>query len=247
MGVKELGPYSDSFFDGIDEGCFRSAEVIVPLVYELVRPRSVVDVGCGRGLWLRAFRQNGVESILGIDGDYVSRDKLAIPAECFRAVNLAERIKLNEHFDLAVSLEVAEHLPKSRATPLVQELTDLASVVVFSAAIPAQRGTNHINEQWPWYWQALFSERGFRLLDPIRPRVRHDKRVQWWYRQNLVIYASDEAIAKSPVLASHITNESLEWVHVSLLQQFESVRGLGRELPRAIAGATRRRMVRRGK
>ena len=247
MAAKQLRPYSDAFFDGIDEGSSRSAEVIVPLVCELVRPRSVVDVGCGRGVWLRAFSQNGVESILGLDGDYVSSEKLAIPDECFRAQNLAHRIRLDRRFDLAVNLEVAEHLPESRAAGLVEELTHLASIVLFSAAIPGQTGTDHINEQWPWYWQALFSERGFRLLDPIRPRIRHDKRVKWWYRQNLLIYASDEAIANTPALQPHITSEPLEWVHVSLVQHSKTVRALGRELPKALASAARRRLVRRGK
>src|SRR5947208_726543 len=115
MLIQKLTPYSNSFFDQIDQWALSSAQVIVPLVWEVIRPQSVVDVGCGRGLWLNTFGQQGVEAILGLDGDYVSREKLTIPVEYFRAMNLDEPFELDRYFDLAISLEVAEHLPARSA------------------------------------------------------------------------------------------------------------------------------------
>ena len=77
---------------------------------DLLGPRSVVDVGCGRGAWLRSFQQHGVQKILGFDGDYVKHRDLCIHPKHFRAVDLAARIHTADTFDLAVCLEVAEHL-----------------------------------------------------------------------------------------------------------------------------------------
>ena len=193
-GTNSTRSYSDSFFDELNEGSNRSAEVIVPLVCELVKPRSVIDVGCGRGLWLRAFLQHGVTSILGLDGDYISREKLAIPAECFRAVNLAEPFQLDQRFDLAISLEVAEHLPARGAADFVKRITRTAPFILFSAAVPAQGGAHHLNEQWPWYWERLFRAQGFLQLDPIQRYIRDDPKVDWWYRQNVYLYAAEERV-----------------------------------------------------
>ena len=45
-----------------------SAAAIVPVIVELVSPRSVIDVGWGAGLWLAEFERAGVVDLMGIDG-----------------------------------------------------------------------------------------------------------------------------------------------------------------------------------
>jgi SAM-dependent methyltransferase len=185
---EKQNPYTEEFFRHITEGAAASAAVVVPLVMSLIRPRSVVDVGCGTGAWLSAFRSAGVERIVGVDGDYVNRESLLIPGECFSAANLTEGVALDETFDLCMSLEVAEHLPASAAPGFVASLANLAPVVLFSAAVPGQTGAGHFNERWPDYWMALFAEHGYLQLDPFRHQLWHDARVAWWYRQNLFLY-----------------------------------------------------------
>ena len=113
---------------------------MVPLVLQLLPVRSVVDVGCGDGSWLVVFRKLGVKEILGIDGEYVDPGLLQIPQDCFQAFDLAKPFSLGRVFDLAVSLEVAEHLPAECAPGFVECLTRLAPSVLFSAAIPFQGG-----------------------------------------------------------------------------------------------------------
>src|SRR5215204_4952574 len=104
-------PYGVRFYNDQRSGSLRSAQVIVPLVTALIRPRSVVDVGCGIGTWLKVFSEAGVEDYLGLDGDYVTRDQLLIEPMHFQAADLANPPKLERTFDLAVCLEVGEHLP----------------------------------------------------------------------------------------------------------------------------------------
>jgi SAM-dependent methyltransferase len=111
MPEREAVPYTGEFYRDHREVSLRSARVIVPLVLRLVQPRSVVDVGCGTGTWLSVFREHGVTDVLGMDGEWVDPAGLAIPEARFRAVDARRPLPVDRRFDLAVSLEVAEHLP----------------------------------------------------------------------------------------------------------------------------------------
>ena len=91
-------------------------------------------------------------------------------------------------------LEVAEHLPESSAKPLIETLCRVAPLVLFSAAVPRQGGTHHINEQWPSYWVPMFSAAGFHCIDVLRSAIWSVPEVEWWYRQNLLLFASEEAL-----------------------------------------------------
>ena len=192
--------YSEAFFAQQSDGSHRSAAVVVPMVLESVRPRSVVDVGCGVGTWLSVVIESGIADVLGVDGDYVNRDRLRIPADRFQARDLTKVVHLDRTFDLAFCMEVAEHIPPESADNIVETLAGLAPVVVFSAAIPFQGGTEHVNEQWPEYWAEKFAARGFIAIDLLRPRLWNDPRVECYYAQNVVVYAKPEAVSANPRL-----------------------------------------------
>ena len=130
--------YNSEFFDRHRDGSRRSAVIAVPLLIDLFEPRSVLDVGCATGVWLSVFQEHGVEDILGIDGPWIEQRQREIPDVFFREYDLTKPVALERTFDLALCLEVAEHLPAEAGPGLVQSLTALAPVVVFSAAIPGQ-------------------------------------------------------------------------------------------------------------
>ena len=141
-----------------------SARVVVPMVIELTHPSSVLDVGCGRGAWLSAFIANGIEQVVGLDGDYIKPSTLLFPADRFRPTNLSIKFEIPpDRFDLAICLEVAEHLPAPNSRHLVRQLTSAASQVLFSAAPPGQGGGGHINCKPLSYWRKIFEE--FRIQD----------------------------------------------------------------------------------
>jgi SAM-dependent methyltransferase len=196
-----MSPYDPEYFEAIQEDARRSARRMVPLVLELVGARSVVDVGCGDGTWLSVFAQHGIDDLLGIDGAHVDRARLVVPTDRFLARDLAQPFALDRTFDLAVSLEVGEHLPETAADGFVGSIARLAPVVVFSAAVPHQTGTHHVNERWPEYWAARFARHGFAAIDALRPRLWDDEDVAWWYAQNTIVYARDEAVSTRPALA----------------------------------------------
>lgn len=201
--------YTNSFYERIRNGATRSAEVVAPLVLQLLPVSSVVDVGCGDGSWLAAFRRLGVGEVLGVDGDYVDRSLLQIPRECFRALDLTEPFNLGRTFDLAMSLEVAEHLSPEAAPHFVESLTALAPCVLFSAAIPFQGGDHHVNEQWPDTWAALFKERGFLPVDFVRRQIWKNDAVEWWYAQNILLFVQAGLIEGNASLKAEFEKTSL--------------------------------------
>ena len=162
--------------------------MVVPLVIDLVRPRNVVDVGCGTGAWLSVFISEGISDVIGIDGDYIDRALLRIPEDRFDARDLEQTLRLERRFDLVTSLEVAEHLSPEAAENFVESLVSLGDVVLFSAAVPAQGGHHHLNEQWPSYWADLFAAHNYVAIDCIRSRIWDDPHVDWWYAQNSILY-----------------------------------------------------------
>ena len=125
------------------------------------------------------------------------------------------------------------------AGTLVRFLTNAAPIVVFSAAIPGQRGTAHINEQWPEFWRDLFATRGYQRLDPIRRLILGDSRVEWWYQQNIFIFASEDAIESHPKLSAGHRATPLELIHSNLLKEVTRERTLS-ELVKALPAAIRR-------
>ena len=188
--------YNDRFFDAQSDSSARSAARVVPLVNGIVQTTSVLDVGCGIGTWLAAWAAQGVDDIIGVDGDYVDRAALRIPTDRFLPRDLERPLDLGRRFDLVSTLEVAEHISPAHASNFIESLVRHGDVVLFSAAIPGQRGTAHINEQWPSYWADLFAAHDYQRIDAIRPAIWQDSEVCFWYRQNMLIFANETGVGR---------------------------------------------------
>ncbi|MEP6519110.1 glycosyltransferase [Microcoleus vaginatus] len=209
---NQQSSYTRNFYQLIGEGTRTSAREIIPLLLDLLQPilpKSVVDVGCGTGSWLAAFHKLGIADCLGIDGDYVDRTLLEIPLNQFQSADLKQPLQINRKFDLAISLEVAEHLPATCAENFVHSLTQLAPVILFSAAIPFQGGVEHVNEQWPQYWAYYFQQNGFAVIDCLRKKIWNNEKVEPWYAQNILIFVKQEYLSKYPRLVNEYQNTDL--------------------------------------
>jgi SAM-dependent methyltransferase len=187
--------YTERFFSDIQASGVKSAERVVPFIVDLLSPSKVIDVGCATGYWLAAFASAGVETVRGLDGDYVDRTSLLIDQVSFTSHDLRRLpLPVDDHYDLAVCLEVAEHLPAMVARSLVAELVRLAPAVLFSAAIPGQgahgRAVGHVNERWQSYWAELFESYDYRQIDLVRPMFWNDTTIDVIYRQNAFVYTN---------------------------------------------------------
>lgn len=204
-------PYNRAFYRSIAAKSLRAAEAIAPLLAPL-GIRSVVDFGCGSGTWLRAFRAGGAETVYGIDQfDPAGVEMLIAPGE-YRRADLTGELRLGRDYDLAISLEVAEHLLPQASRTLVANLVRASGRVLFSAATPGQGGVDHVNERPLADWVALFAEHGYAASDFVRAGIaERGLEVEPWYRYNTLFFFREADAASLPaVVAAHRVRDARE-------------------------------------
>ena len=242
--------YGRRFYRQMEDESFEGYLALVRPLLELVAANSAVDFGCGTGGWLAALAANGVVDVLGVDGPWVPQDMLKIPSSQFRCHDLTKPLTLERRFDLAMSLEVAEHLPASSADAFVALVASAAPAVLFSAAIPGQGGVDHINEQWPSYWAEKFKLHGYLPIDTLRSAIWNETRIASCVRQNVILYVDESLIASSPALADARAATNDDRLHLVHPDEFTkvtdprvmSLRRTVREVPGVIVGALSRRV-----
>lgn len=234
--------YKSKFYRARHQSTALSAETILSIVInKLPEVSSTVDFGCGVGTWLSVLKEKGVKEILGLDGAWVEEKFLEIPQKNFQRADFEQRIKLEKKYDLAISLEVAEHLRSKYAETFIDNLTNASDFILFSAAIPFQGGKNHVNEQWPSYWENLFNHKGYIVLDCIRKEVWNEKNISTWYRQNTLLFIKKERIKDLNLSERDIQNCSrsqIDLVHpemfLSKMHQMYTIKGSWKSFRRAV-------------
>jgi len=184
--------YTNAFYAQHLSGSASSARSILGQLVGYLSPSSILDVGCGQGTWLRAAHELGIRDLHGFDGTYVDTRALLIDPSHFTATDLRGEFSTSRRFDLTVSVEVAEHLPITRAESFVRDLCRTSDVVLFSAATPYQGGEDHLNEQWPEYWGILFRRHGYRCFDLFRSEFWAGPEVESWYAQNAFLFVKSD-------------------------------------------------------
>lgn len=218
-------------------------------------PASLLDVGCGTGIWLRAALECGVTDILGLDGVDIQSDQVLIPSDCFRIENFTKPIDLGRRFSAIICLEVAEHLEERYADILLDTLARHSDRIIFSAACPGQPGQHHVNCQWPAWWQKRFNDRGYYCDDELRWRLWDDSILEPWYRQNAFVARREaDRAGREPRLKAVIHPEMVPHVTVALHSSGAFMNSLAngamplsqsaRALSRGIAAKIRRKVSR---
>ncbi len=177
--------YDDTFYENEGIVAAESAVHVIPWMQEHYPFRTVIDIGGGTGEWAKVAR--------GPRGTAATVVDLGVPWRCqAMGVEHIEGDLVNgwpcSGYDLAICLEVAEHLPESTGPLLIEGLAQ-APTVLFSAATPGQLGVNHINCQPHDYWHAEFAKHG------MTPRYIGDQfsdPVADFYRRNMFVYTKAE-------------------------------------------------------
>jgi SAM-dependent methyltransferase len=181
-----VSKYTASYYDSITESIQPAKDAVFGFLRNHNIPHNtILDIGCGIGQWHH-------NEYYGVDYRVKEKD-LLIPKENYLDLNLEEispsALPYDEHFDLVLCLEVAEHLSESIADTLVETLCEYGHSVLFSAAIPYQTGVGHINEQWQSYWADKFKYRGFYPFKaPIKDYLFDMDEVPIWYRNNMILF-----------------------------------------------------------
>lgn len=185
--------YDKNFYEGQRNHSRISASKIIPYVLEMIAPiniKSVVDFGCGVGGWLAECKIcNPSTEVLGLDFGNANPEQFYIDVDReFRKTDLTAKVDLNKKFDLALSVECAEHLNEKYANVLIDNMCRHSDIIIFGAAIPGQGGVEHVNEQLQSYWVEKFKHRKYDCYDIIRPYFWEDNDIESWYRQDTFVF-----------------------------------------------------------
>ncbi|MFV8226703.1 methyltransferase domain-containing protein [Christiangramia aquimixticola] len=191
--MGNLNDYNKYFYEKQLLESKKSAEEIVPLINNWIHPTSVVDIGCGVGAWLDVWKRHNADiEVKGIDAKFVDKSLLLIDAFTeFEEFDLNLNLSPKKKYDLAMCLEVAEHLTATRANSFINDLTQFSDIILFSAAIPGQEGTDHVNEQFLDYWIKIFEENDYSCYDTLRPLIWDKTEISWWFKQNIVLFVKN--------------------------------------------------------
>ena len=164
---------------------------------------SVVDFGCGIGTYLELFKNFGCE-VRGFDYGYTFAkdlyERVGLKEDEVSFGDVTKDIPLTKKYDVAMSIEVAEHIPCSKSDTLVSNLVNATdNMIFFSAAGKGQGGLGHINcQDMVEFWYPKFMDRGWVLypdslsllekMNPVDKPSKDPSSVWSWVYSNLRVF-----------------------------------------------------------
>lgn len=197
FGASPDAVYTAAFYDG--GGFARTDETAAAIASYLIQrfnPRSVLDLGCGMGHYLQYFAANGCRAV-GVEGSAAGLARIPDTVLAMQH-DLRKPLIVNQRFDLVMSVEVAEHVPKKYSRTLVRSLCRHSNgLIVFTAAPPGTPGDDHINCRERSFWDSLFEEQGFTFnQDESRSMAEFARAggVARWFQDWAYIYSSIDCV-----------------------------------------------------
>jgi len=200
-----------------------SSKRIIELFPDFFHPKSILDIGCGTGEWLRSFQEKYLScKIFGIDGDWVKPHDLVCKNINFINMDLKHELSsvvLDKKYDLVCCLETITDLSENRGKILIKEITKITKLCLFSSGTPVQNHGPHVNIQWQSYWHSLFEQNGFVALDFIRSKTWNDPSVGPWYSQNCFLFVEKSWLKENLKWQNHVSNIKIptDIIHPKLL------------------------------
>ena len=230
-----------------------AATIVTRIIDRYLDPQSVLDIGCGNGVWLDVLRDGGRRYVQGIGEDAYALHDLAIDPAQILIASLDRPLTLNRTFDLVVCLEGPDQVEPRFAEVLVNNCVRHADAVLFSTVLSDDADpTAGLADSSDW--AAAFHRHGFVDVDLIRPLIWHDPRIPFWQRQGLRLFLKHD-LPRLPILQaeaaraidfSPLTQTKSAWPYaVSFAAELDGRRGdelIGRlawqadQLNRALAG-----------
>ncbi len=189
--------YDRNFFE--DEASYRyftdkQIDAFAEEITVRLQPHTAIDLGCGMGMYLLALRNRGVK-VIGFDASLYAAQNVNPEVPIFVA-DLTRPFRSNQQWDVAICFEVAEHLPYSRTSILVETLCSLSNIILFTAAGPNQPGIDHLTLQPKSFWDRLYQQNGFLLEKKLTQQFLdflNSIEAPDWFCNNFSIYVNPKS------------------------------------------------------
>jgi hypothetical protein len=182
--------YTTAFHKAIENDEIPQAGRLGVYIKRYIAPNCFYDFGCSTGIYLKEVQIN--QPTIHSIGFEFSEDAVK-NAVCPNVVQKDLTVPLELTYvpnTLGLCLEVLEHIDDAHWKPVLENITNLCDRVIFSAAVPGQGGTGHINCRPKIDWIKRFHELGWvvdldatkHLLDYIQKGYH-----MGWFRNNVMI------------------------------------------------------------
>ncbi len=197
LGYKyNLKVYDQEFFNSNKDEGLKMASWFIPALKKVTGFNSIIDIGCGTGHYLRYCLDNGITDVFGLEGSPHAFESLLVDKNIVVMHDLRKPYTFSRKWDIAISIEVAEHVDKLYTNNYIKILTDSSNIVILTAAQPGQGGTAHVNEQTPEWWKEKFGKFGFTLDEEATNHLKNEIRnakanggyVTDWFEPNILIF-----------------------------------------------------------
>jgi hypothetical protein len=212
-----------------------SAKYIIDEIFQYFESStSFIDYGCGLGAWASVFESKGIQKFKCFDHPTLPKEKLLIQnKENFFPMDLEYELPEISKVDFCICIEVLEHFSDTKGRDIINFLTSSSDLILFSAAIPNQKGVGHINEQRHNYWHNIFQSKGFMFYDGFKSELfKHENEIKFFHLQNMFIYYNDSN--KHLFLGHHnVSSQRFELVARDIIEKPLGISDLFKELPKA--------------
>ena len=134
-------------------------DLIAERIVSDIQAKTVLDAGCAMGFLVECLRRRGIDAY-GVDiSEYaIGNVHQDVRQYCWVGSVLDP---LPQRYELIVSIEVLEHLPKLESELALSNLCRYTDDVLFSSSPCDYKEATHLNVQPPEYWAELFARQGF--------------------------------------------------------------------------------------
>lgn len=181
--------YPARFFARRDKLHWR-APILCGAIQRILKPTSVVDVGCATGDLVKGFIELGIEAT-GLEGSEAVAPYLVCDAKDILLHDLRrpiedtrgwldtfifskDRHKKMNPYSLVTCFEVAEHIEPEFADVFLDNLCFFSNRILMSAAGPGQGGVHHVNCQPFEYWRDKMAARGYAMNENVYAQLRKE-------------------------------------------------------------------------
>jgi len=187
--IKEIN--ENGFWNDTQEfHCFDEKLCSTIIEFSKSKIKNIIDIGCGNGSYVKKFLDSNFECI-GYDGNPITPE---ITDGLCKVMDLSKPTNLGK-YDLAISLEVGEHIPKQYEQIFIDNVCSSSNNIIISWAVEGQGGYGHVNCQNNDYIIAEFNRRGYRYDENISKKLRENSTLPWFvntlmyfeYKNGLII------------------------------------------------------------